>query len=241
MPLCCAKLCIKNTLSPEQEAQARHEIELSFAPLNDLNNDVYATLVAFTDAAFTRQLSSSLLKGMEDWVRIVAEVRQQWLRVGNVELFVCHSHVRIGWECLEYEVAKHVLNLLKEKGLDQSPKGAMCGAWYNAMSDNMNRFYPSDIDLSDSESVYFGDDDAVESREDNREDGGLMAFSGQVPPFAFPGLSGGRDSQPNNRPGQGDGSDEDTEMDIDDNPRHAAQKSDGAPAGRADASVTRAA
>jgi hypothetical protein len=49
-----ATLCIKNTLSPEQEAQARHELELAFAPLNDFNNELYATLIDFTDMASMR-------------------------------------------------------------------------------------------------------------------------------------------------------------------------------------------
>ncbi|KAH5451822.1 hypothetical protein HBI30_129370 [Parastagonospora nodorum] len=136
-PNCRESLCKLNLLEPDKEAQWQaEEYARTYNPAG-FSIGIYSNLMELVDMHFSRQRYVFMQRHNEDWVRIISEVRSEWVRGGCEGMRCCHEHERMEWDWFEFEVAKRVWSSLLRADLTQMPKAKLFLAFYNAMDENL--------------------------------------------------------------------------------------------------------
>jgi len=136
-PNCRDPLCKLNLLDPDKEAQWQAEEYARTYVAASFSVGIYSNLMELVDIHFSRQRYVWGQRHREDWVRIISEVRSDWIRGGCEGMRCCKEHERMEWDWFEFEVAKRVWDSLLRAGLTHTPKARLFSALFNAMDDNL--------------------------------------------------------------------------------------------------------
>jgi hypothetical protein len=127
--------------------------------------------MAVTDELFSIQRGIHAAQGCEDNIRIISEVHQWWTRQGHEGIRICHEHERMGWEWLEYVVARRVEERLHDARLAHSRKARQFELLLSCLRDDYNNFgfAPEPSEHGSTEEADRAEDDDVFQNDYNVE------------------------------------------------------------------------